>query len=175
MSRSLPCLQGWAHLIFSSWSSLQTTTGLVVIRSLAGVLPLLLACNCDSRWLVAQLSSSVNSRYFLKSSVCFSITSSGFDLHLVWVLDPDEPRYWVSRPRECDSSWRSPVGELVSALDHDCWFDSGSSWGCKLNRSCKVACCLSSCVAGMMWLSPYPSLGITRFVSFLVIGMSLFL
>ena len=70
MSRSSPCLQTWAQLIFSSLSSLQTTTGLVVIHSLAGVLPLLLACNSDSRWLVAQSSSSVNLRYFfLKSSV----------------------------------------------------------------------------------------------------------
>ena len=127
----------------------------MVIRSLAGVLPLLLACNSDSRWLLAQSSSSVNSRYFLKSSVCFSITSSGFDLHLVRVLDPDGPRYWVSRSRESNSSWRSPVGELVSALDHDCWFDGGRSSGCTLNRSCEVACCLSSCVAWMMWLSRY--------------------
>ena len=59
--KSSPCLQAWAHFIFRSSSALRTTTSLVVIFSLVGVLPLVLACSSDSNWLVALSSNSVNS------------------------------------------------------------------------------------------------------------------
>ena len=121
------CLQACAPLIFKSSSSLWTTTGLVMIRSLVGVLPLLLAFDSDSRWLVAWSSYSVNSRYFfLKSSFCFSTTFSGSVLCLLRVLDRDGPRYWVSRSRESNSSWKSVVVWLGSLFSIS-WFDGRSS------------------------------------------------
>ena len=123
ISGSLPCLQACAYLIFRSSSLLWTTTGLVVIRSLVGVLPLLLACDSDSRWLVARSSNSVNLKYFfLKLSFCFSTAFSGLVLCLLRVLDPDGPRYWVGKPRESNSSWRSVVVWLGSLFSIS-WFD----------------------------------------------------
>ena len=89
ISRSLPCLEACAHLIFRSSSLLWTTTGLVVIRSLVGVLPLLLACDSDSRWLLVRSSNFVNSRsFFLKLSFCFSTAFSGSVLCLWSQMGP---------------------------------------------------------------------------------------
>ena len=58
--RSSPCMQAWTHFIFRSSSLLQTTTGLVVILSLVGVLPLVLAYSIDFKW----PSNFVNSQEF---------------------------------------------------------------------------------------------------------------